>query len=213
MSGALVTVVDDAVDARLFERVRTQITAIGDAASYWKTFWFPLKAEPSCIVEELALALRPRVPMARPVGVEWWLGRMRTTNVLLDFHHDRDLALYEETGRVAVPTFSSVFFLNRTLGGSLFVTNQRLVQRSGEYALTPREATDHASARPDANRFVRFPGKYLHGVLDADDRVPTKRLPPRAGDERWSVVLNWWARRPLRVREWRETRTYRSLAL
>jgi hypothetical protein len=211
MTDPLLTVVDDAVPPPLFRKVRDGVVGVGRAATYWKTFWFPL-GEAACLPEALALALRPHVPLERVAGVEWWLGRMRTTNVLLDFHHDRDLALFERTGRLAHPAWSSVLFLNRTVGGSLFVTDQKLVRRGDELRLSPAEPRDHATVRPAPNRFVLFPGNLLHGVLDADDRVPTRRLPRREGDERWSVVLNWWTRRPLEVPQWRETRRYRSLA-
>lgn len=214
MTEPLVVVADDAAPEALFRRALAGVRAVGEDATYWKTFWFPLDAPATCLPEALALALRGRVPdRERLVGVEWWLGRMRTTDVPLDFHHDRDLALFEHSGRVSHPLWSSVFFLNAVRGGSLFVTDQRLVRRGEEYRLVPPEATRFATARPGPNRFVRFPGKYLHGVLDARDQVPHGRLPGTPARPRLSIVLNWWTRRPRGVVRWQAALGYPELAL
>jgi hypothetical protein len=200
----LLITVDDAVEPPLLQAIDRAVRAVGEEASYWRTFWYPLAAAPTCQPERLARALRAHVPATdRIVGVEWWLGRMRTTDVLLDFHHDRDLSLFEETGRLAHPKWSSVFFLNAVRGGSLLVTDQTLVRRGAEIRLSPAEATRSASTRPAANRFARFSGRLLHGVLDANDRVPTGRLPGPPAPPRLTVVLNWWTRRPRGVDRWR----------
>lgn len=210
----LLTTVDDAAPTGLFERTLAGLRAVGDDATYWKTFWFPLDAVAEALPEQLALRLARHVPNRdRIVGVEWWLGRMRTTDVPLDFHHDRDLALFEATGRVSHPLWSSVYFLNAVRGGSLLVTDQRLVRRGDEYRLSPLEATTFASVRPAPNRFVRFPGRYLHGVLDANDEVPHGRLPGPPARWRLSIVLNWWTRRPRRVARWSADDAYPELAL
>jgi hypothetical protein len=213
VTGPLLATIDDAVEDDLFRRVDRAVRAVGEDATYWKTFWFPLGAEPRCLPELLAGELRRHVPEAtRIAGVEWWLGRMRTTDVALDFHHDRDLTLYEKTGRIAHPRWSSVYFLNAVRGGSLFVTDQRLLHRGDDYRLHPPEATQASSVRPAANRFARFPGHCFHGVLDANDRVPTGKLPGPPDTERWTVVLNWWTRKPLAVKRW-DGETYPELGL
>jgi len=200
---------DAAVPDALFQQVRHGLERVGTNATYWRTFWFPF-GEPSNVIEQLALALRPSVPGLH-AGVEWWLGRMHTTNVPLDFHHDRDLALFEETGRLRHPTWSSVYFLNAVTGGSLFVTDQKLRRRRQELRLVPSVPRDFATVRPAPNRFVRFPGNLLHGVLDANDHPPSGRLPAREGTLRLSVVLNWWPKPPRNVPQWRHTRAYRAL--
>jgi hypothetical protein len=213
VTGPLLAFVDDAVAAELFERVDRAVRAVGGDATYWKTFWYPLGAPARCLPEELARALRRQLPASdRIVGVEWWLGRMRTTDVALDFHHDRDLALYEETGRIAHPRWSSVFFLNAVRGGSLFVTDQRLLHRGDDYRLHPAEATQAGSVRPAPNRFARFPGCCLHGVLDANDQVPTGKLPGPPDAPRLTVVVNWWTRKPRSVMRW-DGSEYPELAL
>jgi hypothetical protein len=210
----LVRAVDDAVDPKLFRAVFKGVRAVGRNASYWKTFWFPLAEEPTNVVERLALALLPNVPDSQRIaGIEWWLGRMRTTDVPLDFHHDRDLALFEQTGALAHPAWSSVYYLNAVRGGSLFVTDQALVRRGEELVLSPASPGAFATTRPAPNRFVLFPGRFLHGVLDANDAVPHGRLPRAPDTLRWSIVLNWWTHRPLAVKRWSEARAYRVLAL
>jgi hypothetical protein len=213
VTDALLETVDDAVPDRLFRSLDRAVRAVGEDATYWKTFWFPLSAAPTCLPELLARSLSRRVPEPeRIVGVEWWLGRMRTTDVALDFHHDRDLALYEKTGRIAHPRWSSVYFLNAVRGGSLFVTDQKLLHRGDDYRLHPAEATRAESVRPAPNRFARFPGHCFHGVLDANDQVPTGKLTGTPARPRLTVILNWWRRKPLAVRRWDGT-TYPELGL
>lgn len=208
----LLRIVDKAAPPSLFAKVHRRLKLLGNSVSYWKTFWYPF-GEPANVVEELALALRPHLGAegASIVGTEWWIGRMHTTNVLLDFHHDRDLKHYERTGEVRHPKWSSVFFFNQVRGGSLFITNQRLVRHGDDYTLTPEEPTDFATARPAANRFAIFPGDLLHGVLDANDEVPHGRLPGPPGRGRLSLVYNWWEAPPEGVPQWSERRIYRAL--
>lgn len=211
---SLLRVIDDAAPPPLFSKVRRRLSLLGTSVSYWKTFWYPF-GPPTNVVEELALALRPHLGAEGKhiVGTEWWIGRMHTTNVLLDFHHDRDLKLFEQTGELRHPRRSSVFFFNPVRGGSLFVTNQRLVRNGDEYTLSPEEPTDFATVRPASNRFVMFPGDLLHGVLDANDEVPHGKLPGPPGRARLSLVYNWWEAPPTGVRQWSEKRTYRALGI
>lgn len=215
MSEPLVQVTDRAVPAALLRRVREAVEAIGSRASYWRTFWYPLDREPACLPEQVGQRLAPLVPeRERIVGVEWWLGRMDTANVPLDFHHDRDLALFERTGRVSTPAWSSVLYLNAVTGGSLLVTDQRLMRRGQEYRLVPEEAGAFATVHPAPNRFARFRGHCLHGVLDLNDEVPRPANRKRPGGEwRLSLVVNWWTRKPLGVRRWSVRAGYPELAL
>ncbi len=203
---------DDALPSPLFQGVLRAMERIGAKADYWRTFWYPLATEPRNQVEAIARTLQSRVPEGeRIAGVEWWLGRMNTRDVPLDFHHDRDLSLFEQTGRLAHPKWSSVLYLNEVTGGSLVVTDQRLLRRGEELRLSPPEAGSSDVVRPAANRFVVFPGNLFHGVLDADDAVPHGTL---AGKAEWrlSVVLNWWTRKPRGVRRWSASDAYPELS-
>ncbi len=206
----LIQIVEPAVPNALFRRAHRALRRVGNAATYWRTFWFDFH-DPQNVVEELALSLRSHLPRgAKIAGVEWWIGRMRTTNVPLEFHHDRDLALYESIGRVVHPSLSSVLFFNTVRGGSLLVTNQTLVTKKG-WRLQPASATHYASVRPLPNRFALFSGALYHGVLDANDELPHGRLSGKPASVRWSIVFNWWKRAPINTRRWSESRAYRAL--
>jgi len=210
----LLTLVDDALPAPVFRRVLRGVQAVGAAARYDRTFWHPLNEAPSNVVEDAIAPLAPIILRrgTKLAGVEWWIGRMFTTRVPLDFHHDRDLKLYDTTGRVRHPIYSSVLFLNAAPGGSLAVTHQRLVRRKGAFVLSPSEARQFETVRPQANRFAIFGGNLFHGVLDANDETPHGTLPGPTGSPRLTVVINWWDRRPTGVPRWNESRAYRALA-
>ena len=208
----LITVVDDALPPRVLRELSAAIARVGASASYWKTFWYPLE-RPENAVERAIDALAARVSDDRLVGTEWWIGRMDTRRVPLDFHHDRDLALFERTGRLAHPAWSSVLYLTTPVGGRLAVTDQRLARRRGALVLDPVEPRRFETVRAESNRFVRFDGRLFHGVLDANDAVPTRPVRGLQGDfVRTSVVVNWWTRRPEDRRRWSGTRRYRALA-
>ena len=200
----------EALPAPLFQRLRRAVVQLGSEGlrrTYQTTFWFNLR-EPACLPEQAALALRPRVPPGRPVvGVEWWLSRMRTTDVRVDFHRDRDERLALRTGRQVPPVWSSVLFLNRCRGGLLALCDEAPDETQPSHAPLGRE-WDLIKPRP--NRFVLFPGDRTHGVLDARNQVPRGRL-PGSPPLRLTLVLNWWHRRPEAVPAWREARPYRSL--
>ena len=204
---------DPALPERLFAAAHARLLRVGPAATYWRTFWYPLGSPATNVVEALIPSLQTHLPASthRVIGVEWWIGRMHTTRVPLDFHHDRDLQLFERTGRLRHPIWSSVLFFNRVRGGSLLVTDQRLVRRGGALVLRPAEAGQFASIRPARNRFVVFPGDCFHGVLDANDAVPSGRMPGPPGRPRLTLIVNWWDRPPAGVRSWAESRAYRAL--
>ncbi len=209
----LLTVTDEAVPPAAFSRLHRKLRQIGDGASYWRTFWHPIDAPPANAVEAVIADLRHHLPPSprRIQGVEWWIGRTFTTDVKLDFHHDRDLRLFEETGRLSHPVWSSVLFFNRVRGGSLFVTNQRLRREGDALVVRPREAQSFGSVRPSPNRFAVFPGFCFHGVLDANDQPPVGRVPGPRGRARLTLVVNWWDRHPRDVKRWSESRAYREL--
>lgn len=216
-SAPLLRFTEDALDRPLFGALARAVRGLAHErlrSTYQTTFWFDLDG-PRCLVEQAALALRPRVPPGRRVvGVEWWLSRMRTSDVRVDFHRDRDERLAARTGALVHPRWSSVLFLNRCRGGLLAVTKGAPCE--GNPSLAPRRP-DFDLARPTPNRFVLFDGRLTHGVLDAHNRIPdadVRREAPRgAGPLRLAVIFNWWHRRPEGIPRWDETRIYRSLAV
>ncbi len=203
---------ENALAPPLFRRLQRAVAGLGTERlrhTYQTTFWFDL-AEARCLPELAARSLRRYVPSDRPlVGVEWWLSRMRTTDVRVDFHRDRDEKLALRTGKRVHPRWSSVLFLNQCQGGLLAVTDAPPNEENESQA---PDVHDFDLAAPKPNRFVVFDGRLTHGVLDARNQIPSRRLPGRP-PLRLAVIFNWWHRRPTDVPAWTQTRIYRALAL
>jgi hypothetical protein len=202
-------VVDSALPHALFARLARAVRALGGEnlrETYQTTFWFDL-GEPAAIVEQAVLVLRGHFPR-RIAGVEWWLSRMRTSDVRVDFHQDCDEILLRREGRLVHPSRSSVLFLNRCRGGLLAVTNEP----AGES--NPARAPDDLGAldlvRPWPNRLALFPGDATHGVLDANGAVPLRRLRP-ATPLRLAIAVNAWTARPTGVPTFAEAGRYAGL--
>ena len=203
---------DDALEPALFGRVRRGIVALGTVGirrTYQTTFWSPLDATPAAVPELAVHALKARFRAQGANGVEWWLSRMWTHDVRVDFHRDRDERLALAGGPDRHPRVSSVLFLNRVQGGALAVTVQTPEPANPAMVPLPLEA-DLVGPRP--NRLAMFDGRLTHGVLDARNAVPTSRLRPR-GELRLTLVMNGWARRPTQVPTFEEAREYAALAL
>ena len=209
---ALVAVKDAVLPAGLFRRLARAVRALGTERlrdTYQTAFWFDLAA-PSCVAEEAILALRHHAAAALPgrqAGVEWWLSRMRPSDVQVDFHQDRDEVLFGRSGRTRCPALGSVLFLNRCRGGLLAVTAQAADEANPARAPLP---FDGDLVRPWPNRLALFPGDATHGVLDARGEVPHRRLRP-AAPLRLALVMNWWRSRPLGRPRFAEAGVYRAL--
>jgi hypothetical protein len=206
---SLVHVSDGALPAPFFRRIRSQVRALGGErmrSTYQTTFWFAL-GRASSVVEEAVLLLRSHLPSQPIAGVEWWLSRMKTNRVGVDFHQDRDEKLVKRSGRVRHPRFSSVLFLNRVRGGALAVTLQSPDGGNPSCVPLPLEADLVA---PRANRLVWFEGNLTHGVLDADNQVPNDKK-RGVGELRLSVVLNWWSQPPSGIPTFSEAGVYAPL--
>jgi hypothetical protein len=207
----IVQLTDGALPEPLFRRLLRRVGALGTErlrTTYQTTFWYGF-SEPTNVVEEAILTLRPRVVRnLRIVGVEWWLSRMSATDVRVDFHQDRDEKLALRTGRLVHPRLSSVLFLNRVRGGALALTRQ--LPDPANPSMAPRKLDDLTLVAPRPNRFALFDGKTTHGVLDANNQVPDGKLPGRSRQRR-TIALNWWASRPTDTPAWAETRLYRAL--
>jgi hypothetical protein len=204
--------VDDALEPALFGRLRRGIVALGTEGirrTYQTTFWFPLDATPAAVPELAVRALQARFRAEGARGVEWWLSRMWTHDVRVDFHRDRNERLALAGGPDRHPRVSSVLFLNRVQGGALAVTAQPPEPANPAMVPLPLEA-DLVGPRP--NRLAMFDGRLTHGVLDARNAVPTSRLHVR-GELRLTLVMNGWARRPTAVPTFEEARAYAALAL
>jgi hypothetical protein len=208
----LVHIHDHALPDADFARLWRKIRALGRERlrqTYQTTFWFDL-GEPTNLVEQVILELRPRIPLRRGLaGVEWWLSRMRTTDVQVDFHQDRDEKLALRGGPLVHPRFTSLLFMNSVRGGALAVT--KALPCEDNPSLAP-DTRDFDLVAPRPNRFAFFRGHLTHGVLDANNQIPTGRL-PGTSRLRVTLVMNWWSQRPTDIPTFSESKVYRSLAL
>ena len=205
----LVTLVDDALEPRLFRSLNRRYLKVGRerfAQSHWTTFWYPLDERPRNAVEEAVQALRRRIP-GRPLGVEWWLGRMDPRNVPIELHADRDNHLFDATGRWVHPRISSVLYMNPVPGGLLLVADQGV---RGNRSIELDPSAHFEVIRPAPNRFIWFEGDRVHGVLNSLNQVPAARLRLPPGRIRRSVIINWWDRPPRGVERW-DGRIYPAL--
>src|SRR4051812_16022028 len=212
----LVKIVDDALPPPQFATLVRKVRALGTErlrSTYQTTFWFALDAEASNVVERAIPVLAPhalgkRGRRSRQVtGAEWWLSRMNTHDVRVDFHQDRDEKLALSGGALVHPIVSSVFFLNRVKGGLLAITRE--LPNEENPSLAP-DRLELDLAAPGPNRFAVFSGELTHGVLDAQNQVPTGRLPGK-GELRLALIVNWWDHRPTGVPTFAERRVYRAL--
>jgi hypothetical protein len=204
--------VDEALPPALFRGLRRSVLALGTEGlrrTYQTTFWCPLDGSPTAAPELAVHALSDRFRHRAARGVEWWLSRMWTHDVRVDFHRDRDERLALAGGPDRHPRVSSVLFLNRVQGGALAVTAQPPDPRNPALVPLPLEA-DLVGPRP--NRLALFDGRLTHGVLDARNGVPGARLRQR-GQLRLTLVMNGWARRPHGVPTFEEAGVYAALAL
>ncbi|HET6981195.1 MAG TPA: hypothetical protein VFI53_03595 [Myxococcaceae bacterium] len=203
---------DEALPPAVFRELRRSVLALGTEGlrrTYQTTFWCPLDGPPTATPELAVQALSGRFRRGGARGVEWWLSRMWTHDVRVDFHRDRDERLALAGGPDRHPRVSSVLFLNRVRGGALAVTRQPPDLRNPALVPLPLEA-DLVAPRP--NRFVVFDGRLTHGVLDGRNEIPTSRAPER-GELRLTLVMNGWARRPRDVPRFEESSVYRVLTL
>jgi len=214
----LVAIRDAALPASLFARLSRGVLDVGEEnlpRTYQTTFWFPLRSSPSSVVEEAARSLHlllPPATRARAAGVEWWLSRMWTTDVRVDFHRDHDIQRGRRGRGTVHPLTSSVLFLNRVRGGLLAVTEEPPDPENPSCAPARLDRMD--LVRPEPNRFAAFDGALTHGVLDHRNQVPGSAPAPTArGRMRRAVILNWWAARPWSVPRFAERRLYQPLAL
>jgi hypothetical protein len=206
----LVRVVDRALPAALFAQLARAVRGLGTEnlrRTYQTTFWFELGSS-AALPEAAILALRPHVA-GDFAGAEWWLSRMRTSDVGVDFHRDRDEARFARTGETVHPSRSSVLFLNRCRGGLLAVVDAPPCEANPACAPEP---LDGDLVRPWPNRFAVFRGDATHGVLDANGDVPHGRLSTRT-PLRLAIAINWWKRRPEGVPAFADTRRYPALRL
>ena len=213
-----IRVIEQAVEARLFERLLRNVRGLGDErrdTSYDTTFWFPRDALARNVAEQAILQLCALAcPPERWVGAEWWLGRLAPEK-RLPFHFDRDLSLSRLAGVYVPPIISSILYLTSVPSSPTVLLGQ-VAGADGRTRIPPRPAF---RKRIDAvaNRYVIFPGRLRHGVVPRGRRSANAQDSVRAryeADERLSLLVNYWDRRPHApiCRDY-DGKIYRGLAL
>jgi hypothetical protein len=208
-----VRTIDNALPKARFRSLRRAVEALSHErlrSTYQTAFWWKVTTPPSNQVERAAQLIAQHLTSSqrrRIVGCEWWLSRMRTSNVKVDFHVDHDIRLAEVTGKIRHPLVSSVLYLNRCRGGLLAVTDQRACADNPAQA---PEIHDFDFVEPAPNRLALFDGRLTHGVLDSENEIPGKRR-PRQHSLRLAVAMNFWTRVPVEAVAFDRTAHYRSL--
>src|SRR6267378_1477960 len=192
----------DALPNPLFRRLARAVQAVGtermeNMGSYSTTFWFPIDAKPTNIVEQCVSKLYALVrPGPKCIGMEWWLGRLKFGEVL-PFHTDRDRSLRHQTGQIAHPLWSSILYLNRFPSSPTVVLDQVLSPDGKSWV--PPKVDSGVSLEAIPNHYVVFRGDLRHGVVAnsstqevASQTVKTEGPP----DLRLTLLVNYWDRRP-----------------
>src|SRR5882762_11768079 len=158
----------DALQIPLFRRLVRAVHAVGTQGikkngSYTTTFWFPVGAEPTNVVEEVLIKLRPLVrPGPKCIGMEWWLGRLKYGESL-GLHFDRDLSLQNQTGQIVHPLWSSILYLNWFASSPTLILDQ-VLGPDGK-SMSPPEAIFGRAIDAIPNAYVAFRGNLRHGVV------------------------------------------------
>jgi hypothetical protein len=192
----------DALPNQLFRRLAHAVRAVGtermeNMGSYNTTFWFPIGAKPTNIVEQCVSKLYALVrPGPKCIGMEWWLGRLKFGQAL-PFHTDRDRSLRHETGQIVHPLWSSILYLNRFPSSPTVVLDQVLSPDGKSWI--PPEANSGRSLDAVPNHYVAFRGDLRHGVVanEAGKKLPSgSRKSDKASELRLTLLVNYWDRRP-----------------
>jgi hypothetical protein len=211
----LVQLVDAVLPRAAYRALEADVVGLGEerfVAGYQTTFWFELGSKPCTRLEKAVSTLIEHVPAAKRrkvKGVEWWLSRMRTSNVKVDFHRDRDNARFDRTGEERNPVWASVLYLGACRGGLLAVTK---APPNPENPACAPDRHDFDFEEPRPNRYALFDGRLTHGVLDANNEIPGRRL-PREPRLRLAIAVNYWDERPWDVPLFSQSPHFRSLQL
>jgi len=193
----------DALPNQLFRRLARAVQAVGtermeNMGSYNTTFWFPIGAEPTNIVEQCVSKLYALVrPGPKCIGMEWWLGRLKFGEEL-PFHTDRDRSLRHETGQIVHPLWSSILYLNRFPSSPTVVLDQIL--GADQKSLIPPVAKSGKAIPPIRNQYVVYRGNLYHGVIAepaSRSTVPASNGGEKSNEMRLTLLINYWDRRPL----------------
>ena len=194
---------ENALPKQLFRRLVRAVNSVGkermeDMGSYNTTFWFPLGARPSNVVEECIVKLRDLVrPGPECIGMEWWLGRL-AYGQSLPFHTDRDRSLRQLTGEIVHPLWSSILYLNLFPSSPTMVLDQTLGPDGRSWVPPKAEFGRTLDAIP--NHYVVFTGNLRHGVVakaEEQDASNGNGKSAASSELRLTLLVNYWHRRPM----------------
>ena len=192
---------EQALPDRLFERLVRAVRSLGREGlkrSYKTTFWFPLGADPTNVVEEAILELlRLVAPGPECIGMEWWLGRL-SHGKELGFHFDRDLTLSKMTGQYVHPRQASVLYLNAFPSSPTVILDQ--VPGPDGKSRIPAKPKIRMAVEALPNHYLVFAGDLRHGVVPnsgGSERATTEESGRAESELRLSLLVNYWDRRPL----------------
>ena len=134
-------------------------------------------------------------------GAEYWV-QVYEGGRGLAFHFDKDEHAMKEEGRMVTPILSSVLYLTghdgeinsdsdsdnpaEALQAPTVVTDQRYDYEEG--CAVPDNPTSSTLVFPGSNSYCLFDGSLGHGVLDCGRQ-----------EERATLLVNWWKRKPENV--------------
>jgi hypothetical protein len=194
---------ENALPKQLFRRLVHAVNSVGtermeDMGTYNTTFWVPLGAKPSNVVEESIVRLRDLVrPGPECIGMEWWLGRL-ALGQSLPFHTDRDRSLRQLTGEIVHPLWSSILYLNPFPSSPTIVLDQILSPDGRSWIPPKAEFGRTLDAIP--NHYVVFTGNLRHGVVARVREQSASNetdIPAASSELRLTLLVNYWHRRPM----------------
>merc|ERR1712224_4892 len=126
------------------------------------SFWVPAREgwAPRCALECMAIEVFERHAKGRDFdraasGAEWWT---QVTKVVapIELHQDKDEELFQETGRLVHPAFSTVTYLGSLGAPTLVLSKSDLAHGPVRIA---------ALSWPTVGAHLRFEGSLLHGAV------------------------------------------------
>lgn len=174
------------------------------AQSPERLFALPLRNQAQTILH--AQTLLPEAARAAvrecATGVEFW-AQHRSLDAPMHLHWDCDEKLGRMTGLLVCPLLSLIVYVGDEGGPTLLIA--RSPADEGPSASTPAERC--WLVWPHAGQIASFAGSMLHGVLRQEGATPASPAPapppaPIRGElapapMRTTVLLNFWARRPM----------------
>ena len=146
----------------------------------YNTFWINKNDKPRNFIEYLVLRISLQdYPIKFPenyIGCEWWI-QVKDKKENITFHYDKDEALTSLKDIYIYPLKSTITYLT-DVGGPTMIFNDE--NYNNGYLSFPKE-----------NKHVVFDGHLFHGVIGS---LGTSK--PSKGQERITLLINYWNKKP-----------------